>query len=91
MEGREHRDVKRSMLTGCIFGRDKKTIDHKIETLVPKDLPHEMRNAVIVGDGDCFVERISHLAEAGLEKIMLVWYDLNDFEGLELLAKEIFR
>ncbi len=90
MEGRKPGDVERSMLTGCIFGSNKSTVDMKFNTLLPKDLPSEMRNAVIVGDGGCFIERISRLAEAGLEKIMLVWYDLNDFEGLELLAKEIF-
>ncbi len=90
MEGREPINVSRSMLTGCVFGTQKSIVENKIESLIPRDLPPEMKRAVITGDGGCFVERISQLAEAGLEKIMLVWYDLNDFEGLELLAKEIF-
>ena len=90
MEDRNPRDVERSMLTGCIFGKTKSAVENKIDLLVPKDLPPEMKRAVIMGDGECFIDRISQMAETGLEKIMLVWYDLNDFEGLELLAKEVF-
>jgi len=91
MEDRNPRDVERSMLTGCIFGRTKSAVENKIDLLVPKDLPPEMKRAVIIGDGGCFVDRIFEMSEAGLEKIILVWYDLNDFEGLELLAKEVFK
>jgi hypothetical protein len=87
---REPVDVKRSMLTGCIFGRTKSDVNNRFDFLVPKDLPPEMKRAVIIGDGGSIVDRISQLTEAGLEKIMLVWYDLEDYQGLELLAKKIF-
>jgi len=90
-QGREYTSVVRSMLTGCIFGKNKIEVKNRFETLVPKNLPPELRDAVIVGNGSSIVDQISCLAEVGLEKIMLVWYDLNDFHGLELLASEIFR
>jgi alkanesulfonate monooxygenase SsuD/methylene tetrahydromethanopterin reductase-like flavin-dependent oxidoreductase (luciferase family) len=83
-------DVVRSMLTGCIFGRTKSVFDNRFDLLIPKDLLPEMKKAVTIGDGGSFVDRISRLVEAGLEKIMLIWYDLEDYQGLELLAKVIF-
>ena len=37
------------------------------------------------------VPLLADLEQAGLEKIMLVWYDLNDLEGLKSLAGELFK
>ena len=87
-------DVKRSLMTGTIFARDDADLKRKIEehnqsseqeitvdTLVERGL--------IVGTPSMFVDQISAFAEAGVERFMLQWLDLDDIDGLETIAKEV--
>jgi F420-dependent oxidoreductase-like protein len=88
-EGRRPPEVTRSMLTGCVFGNRDEEVKAKYRAHVPQGLPPELEAAVISGTGSQIVDRISELAEAGLEKLILVWYDLTDLNGLEGMAKAI--
>ena len=35
---------------------------------------------------DQLVDQISHLAESGIQRVMLQWLDLDDLEGLKTMA-----
>jgi hypothetical protein len=35
------------------------------------------------------VDQLSQLAEAGVQRVMLQWIDLDDLEGLEAIAKHV--
>jgi alkanesulfonate monooxygenase SsuD/methylene tetrahydromethanopterin reductase-like flavin-dependent oxidoreductase (luciferase family) len=43
----------------------------------------------VVGTPAQVVEQIGRYADAGLQRIMLMWRDQDDMAGLELLAKEV--
>lgn len=43
----------------------------------------------IVGTPDQVVEQIDVYAEAGIEEMIFQWYDVNDYEGLQMYAEEI--
>jgi F420-dependent oxidoreductase-like protein len=85
--GRDPGSVRRSMMTGCVFGRDDSTLKQKIAARAPFD---EMRkDGVIVGSASQVKEQLLELEAAGLQRVMLQWLDLDDLAGLEALAKAV--
>jgi hypothetical protein len=35
------------------------------------------------------VEQLSQLSEAGVQRVMLQWIDLDDIDGLEIIARDV--
>ena len=90
-EGRESNEVRRSLMTGCIFGKDQKEVAKKIrERSGGKSTVETYREkGAIVGTAEEIVEQLNQLAEAGLQRVMLQWLDLDDLQGLEDLAEGV--
>ena len=44
---------------------------------------------LIVGTASQVVDQLSALVEAGVERFMLQWMELDDMENLELLARDV--
>ncbi len=86
--GRKPGDVRRSLMTGTVFGKDQATLDAK---LAPRSLSaDELRErGLVVGTGNELVDQLEAFAEAGVQRIMLQWLDLDDMEGLEGLATAV--
>ena len=89
-EGREKGEVRRSLMTGCVFGRDQAEINRKVaERTKNKRSAAQLRDhGVIVGTGADIREQVAELAEAGVEQVMLQWLDLDDLAGIESLAEQ---
>lgn len=86
-EGRDPRSVKRSMMTGLIFGRDEADLRRRLEGRPPAE---ELRaRGLLVGTGPAIREQAERLAAAGVQRLMLQWLDLDDLEGLEALAEAL--
>jgi F420-dependent oxidoreductase-like protein len=86
--GRKPESVRRSMMTGCVFGRDTAALQDKIAAR--KRSFDELRGrGIVVGNAVQVREQLQELEEAGLGRIMLQWLDLDDLEGLEALAKAV--
>ena len=86
--GREPQSVRRSMMTGCVLGRDDATLNRKIN-FYGKTLEEIQQRGVVAGSSDAIKEQLETLEETGLQRIMLQWLDLDDLESLEALAKTI--
>ena len=86
--GRKPESVRRSMMTGCVFGRDDATLRDKI-TGRGKPLEQLQQSGVIAGNLSAVKRQLQELEQAGLERIMLQWLDLDDLESLEVLAKGV--
>ena len=86
--GRNPSDVRRSLMVGCWFGVDDTAVQSKLST---RDLTTEevAARGLVVGTGNQIVEQLGTLAEAGVQRIMLQWIDLDDMDGLEAMAKSI--
>ncbi|HXF84219.1 MAG TPA: LLM class F420-dependent oxidoreductase [Anaerolineales bacterium] len=85
---RDPATVRRSMMTGCVFGKDDAALREKIAAR--KRTFEELRQrGIIVGSASQVKEQLHALEEAGLQRIMLQWLDLYDLEGLEALAKAV--
>jgi F420-dependent oxidoreductase-like protein len=85
-QNRVPKPVKRSMITGLRFGRTRKGLDEQLSTRneTAKGL---RKRGILVGVGEEVVDQIKGLQEAGLQRLMLQWLDLDDLKGLEALAK----
>lgn len=86
--GRKPESVRRSMMTGCVFGKDESALLEKIAAR--KRTFDELRGrGIVVGNPAHVREQLHELAEAGLQRVMLQWLDLDDLAGLESLAKAV--
>jgi F420-dependent oxidoreductase-like protein len=86
--GRDPATVRRSMMTGCVFGKDEVSLQQKLEAR-GRTAEQLRQQGVIAGRSDEIKEQLKHLEEAGLQRVMLQWLDLDDLEGLQGLAKNI--
>ena len=86
--GRTPGSVRRSLMTGCVFGRTPDEVDDKVALRTKnQQTSKELRQrGLIVGTGAEIVEQCRDYAAAGVERIMLQWLDLDDIAGLEALA-----
>jgi F420-dependent oxidoreductase-like protein len=86
--GREPESVRRSLMTGCLFGKDETALNEKVAAF-DATLEDIQRHGFIAGNADAVNEQLGRLEEAGVQRIMLQWLDLDDLEGLEALAKAV--
>jgi F420-dependent oxidoreductase-like protein len=86
--GRSPQDMHYSLMTGTIFGRDDAELQAKLNSR--GTTAEAMRDrGLIVGTGDQLDDQLAALAEAGVQRIMLQWLDLDDLAGLEAMAKAV--
>ena len=87
--GRKPGDVRRSLMTGCIFGQtDKKA--KEVSAVYGETTIAELREeGFIIGTGSQVAEQLAQLAETNIDRVMLQWLDLDDLDGIEALAKTV--
>lgn len=90
-QGRELNEVRRSMMVGCIFGKDENQLQDRVTQRTGGKLTIDelISQGKIVGTPTMMVDQLSQLAEAGVQRVMLQWIDLDDLEGLEAIAKHV--
>jgi alkanesulfonate monooxygenase SsuD/methylene tetrahydromethanopterin reductase-like flavin-dependent oxidoreductase (luciferase family) len=86
--GREPQDVRRSLMTGCVFGQDEAEVIKKVNRRTKGQFtPEEIaQRGLIVGTPNQIFDQIIELSQVGIERVMLQWMDLDDIDGLEALA-----
>jgi len=90
-EGRQPSHVRRSMMTGCIFGVNHEEVEQKVSqrTNGQRTSADLRQRGLIVGTADEVVEQCQELARAGVQRVMLQWLDLDDISSLEKMADSI--
>ena len=86
--GREPQVLKRSLMTGTRFGRTEQQVREKI-ALSGGDAQRLRDRGIVVGSGDEFSEQIKAFEEAGVQRIMLQWLELDDMDGLAAMAEVV--
>jgi F420-dependent oxidoreductase-like protein len=84
--GRDPREVRRSLMIGCYFGRSDAEVTRRLGSRNATDL---RARGVIIGTPGEVREQLARFAAAGVERIMLQWLDLDDLDGVEALAKAV--
>ena len=90
--GRKPAEIRRSLMTTCIYGRTSSLLKQKLQAKGDARTPEELRqNGMIVGTGPEIVEQIGRLEDEGVQRVMLQWLDLDDIDGLEGLAADVIH
>lgn len=89
--GRKLTDVRRSMMVGTIYAEDEKVLEERVaERTRGERTSDELRQrGFLVGTPNQMVDQLGKLAEAGVQRIMLQWIDLDDVDGLESIARDV--
>lgn len=85
-QGREPGSLRRSLMTNILFGRDDAELARKLEG---KDRVQLRERGIVVGTPNEVVEQLGACAEAGAQRVMLQWLDLDDLKGIEALASTV--
>ena len=88
--GRPPEAVRRSLTTNIIFGQNAAILEQKLAKTGKGAAAHKERG-IIVGTGPEVVEQLARIEEAGMQRVMLQWLNLDDLAGLEDLAKYVIR
>jgi alkanesulfonate monooxygenase SsuD/methylene tetrahydromethanopterin reductase-like flavin-dependent oxidoreductase (luciferase family) len=79
--------VRRSLMTGIVFGRDETEARSRLHYYRASDPAELRRGGNIFATPSTVQDQLGLYAEAGVQRIMLQWLDLNDLDGLEALAQ----
>jgi F420-dependent oxidoreductase-like protein len=83
--GRMPDEVRRTLMTRVIFGRTEADVDRKLDGEARDQLP----GAVLAGTADEIVDRLGRLSEAGVQRVMLQWLEVDDIDSLEAMAHTV--
>ena len=86
--GRPSSSVRRSLMTGIEFGKDKAAVQRRaMERTRGRMTPEELRRkGTVIGTPTEIVDQLGRLADAGVQRVMLQWLNLDDLDGLEAMA-----
>lgn len=85
-EGRDPKKVRRSLMTNVIFGRNDNELKSKLGN---RDAAAIHARGILVGTKNALQEQLAAIAQAGAQRILLQWMDLDDIDGLEAMAQAL--
>ena len=83
--GRVPEDVKRTLMTRVVFGRTRADVDRKLKAAGLDWAPA----GVVTGTENEVVEQLGRFAEAGVERVMAQWLEVDDVDALEAMAHSV--
>jgi F420-dependent oxidoreductase-like protein len=87
-EGRAPSDVKRTMMTGIRFGQTPSEVEAKLAGRSSEEL---RQRGAIVGTREQIRDQLAELEAVGVQRVMLQWLDLDDFDGMAELGRAVSR
>ena len=87
-QGRPAAEVRRSLMTRPIYARDAAALQTRVATF-NRSVDDLKAAGFLVGTGPDLVEQLGRLAEAGVQRVMLQWLDLDDMDTLTAFAQDV--
>ncbi len=97
--GRQPGDVKRTVMVALFAGKDMADLDRRLNwrhaqaEYANKSLDEAVAlmnaSGLLVGTPEMLIERIKAYAEAGVEELMMQWFDMDDLDGLRAFANSV--
>jgi alkanesulfonate monooxygenase SsuD/methylene tetrahydromethanopterin reductase-like flavin-dependent oxidoreductase (luciferase family) len=85
---RSRHSVKRSQMKTLIFGASQTDLDHRLGDRRASELREQ---GGLVGCASQIMDQLGELAEAGVEKVILQWPDLDDLGRLETFSHQVLE
>lgn len=89
---RDPRTIRRSQMKGMIFGRDDAEVNAKVETRRATDPRTRAELAawgMLIGTPSEIVDQLAQLNDAGMDRVMIQWANLDDLDGLSSFAGSV--
>jgi alkanesulfonate monooxygenase SsuD/methylene tetrahydromethanopterin reductase-like flavin-dependent oxidoreductase (luciferase family) len=88
---RQTTDIRRSMMAATEYGQNEQDLAQRVRERFGDEYNAEdlVAHGLIVGTGNQIVDQLGALAEAGLQRVMLQWLDLDGIDRLEDMAAKI--
>ena len=86
--GRDPGEVRRTMMTGILFGADEAALRARLEDR-GQSAEEARASGAVVGTPGAVRDQLGALADAGLDGVMLQWMDVEDLEGLASLGEAV--
>jgi len=83
--GRSAGDIRRTLMTRMVVGRNEQDVARKIDG----DVEELRGQGVLIGSPEQIVEGLGKLSAAGVQRVMAERLDMDDMEGIELLASSV--
>jgi len=80
--GRAAGNVRRTLMTRVVVGRTEEEAARKVDG----DVEALRGRGVLIGSPDQIVDGLGRLAEVGVQRVMAQWLDMDDMDGIDLLA-----
>lgn len=84
--GREPGAVKRTMMNRVTIGRTQQELDRKLDGM---DVENLKSRGAMLGTADEIAGQLAVFAEAGVSRVMAQWIQMDDIDGLEVLAEKV--
>ena len=84
--GRQSEAVKRTMMNRVTIGRTQQELDKKLEGV---DVENLKSRGAVLGTPNQVAEGLAAFKEAGVSRLMAQWIQMDDIDGLELLAAKV--
>jgi alkanesulfonate monooxygenase SsuD/methylene tetrahydromethanopterin reductase-like flavin-dependent oxidoreductase (luciferase family) len=85
-EGRDPQSVRRTIMTNVLFGNDDVEVKRKVGD---RDQSALQGRGILVGTKGAIQDQLGALQEAGVQRALLQWLDLDDLDGLESFARAV--
>ena len=87
--GRPRDTVRRSLMLGTVFAPDESTLREKLEARGLADVDEARQHGVVAGTPEMWVEQLGAYREAGVQRVMLQWLEVDNIEGIEIVARDV--
>lgn len=85
-EGRNVADVRRSLMTGIVYADSEEELEAKLADRSREAL---RERGILVGIFPEIAQQVAALDEAGVQRLMIQWLEMDDMDGLETLAETL--
>ncbi len=77
-------------MTNCCYGENEAEVYQKLDARNYARLSlEEFQRSALVGTASQLVEQLGHWADAGVQPVHVAMVDLDDLDGLELIAAKV--
>jgi alkanesulfonate monooxygenase SsuD/methylene tetrahydromethanopterin reductase-like flavin-dependent oxidoreductase (luciferase family) len=87
--GRKPSDIKRSVPTQVVFGKDDTDLRAKLQERGVSSTDELWARGFTPGTSSELIDRLRLWQEAGVERLLLQWLDLDDIASLEMIARDV--
>lgn len=89
--GRDYEEIGRSVHRMAVIGRDEQDLARKLKVAAERrsSTPEEFAEEHLAGTVEEFVDLMGQYAEAGCSDMILYFYDMGEYDSLELFATDV--